>query len=76
MKTLAIASLLLMTATSHAATPTPPDVEKRPHEVRAPHGAVRADEYYWLRYDAREDKAVIAYLEGPAGSRLSRTLSQ
>ena len=63
MKTLAIASLLLMTATSHAATPTPPDVEKRAHEVRAPHGAVRQDEYYWLRDDKREDKAMLAYLE-------------
>ena len=63
MKPLAIASLLLMTATSHAATPTPPDVEKRAHEVRAPHGAVRQDEYYWLRDDSREDKAMLAYLE-------------
>ncbi len=63
MKTLAIASLMLMTATSHAATPTPPDVEKRAHEVRAPHGAVRQDEYYWLRDDSREDKAMLAYLE-------------
>ncbi|MEN1960588.1 S9 family peptidase [Luteimonas sp. MJ246] len=54
-----------MTLTSHAATPTPapPDVEKRAHEVRAPHGAVRQDEYYWLRDDAREDKAMLAYLE-------------
>src|SRR5690554_4141667 len=63
MKTLAIASLLLMTATSQAAMPTPPDVEKRAHEVRAPHGAVRQDEYYWLRDDTREDKAMLAYLE-------------
>jgi len=63
MKTLAIASLLLMTATSQAAMPTPPDVEKRAHEVRAPHGAVRQDEYYWLRDDSREDKAMLAYLE-------------
>ena len=52
-----------MTATSHAAAPIPPDVEKRAHEVRAPHGAVRQDEYYWLRDDSREDKAMLAYLE-------------
>ncbi|QDW67910.1 S9 family peptidase [Luteimonas granuli] len=52
-----------MTATSHAATPIPPDAEKRAHEVRAPHGAVRQDEYYWLRDDTREDRAVLAYLE-------------
>ncbi|MGY1530908.1 S9 family peptidase [Luteimonas sp. A649] len=63
MKPIALAGLLLMTATSHAATPTPPDVEKRAHEVRAPHGAVRQDEYYWLRDDTREDKAMLAYLE-------------
>ena len=63
MKTLALASLLLMTTTSHAASPVPPDVEKRAHEVRAPHGAVRQDEYYWLRDDTREDKAMLAYLE-------------
>ncbi|MGY0612788.1 S9 family peptidase [Luteimonas sp. A501] len=63
MKPIALAGLLLMTLTSHAATPTPPDVEKRAHEVRAPHGAVRQDEYYWLRDDAREDKAMLAYLE-------------
>ena len=63
MKTVTIASLLLMTATSHAATPTPPDVEKRAHEVRAPHGAVRQDEYYWLRDDTREDRAMLSYLE-------------
>ncbi|WP_449284012.1 S9 family peptidase [Luteimonas yanweni] len=65
MKPIAFAGLLLMTLTSHAATPTPapPDVEKRAHEVRAPHGAVRQDEYYWLRDDAREDKAMLAYLE-------------
>jgi len=63
MKTFALASLLLMTASSHAATPTPPDVEKRAHEVRAPHGAVRQDEYYWLRDDSREDRAMLDYLE-------------
>ena len=63
MKPIALAGLLLMTLTSHAATPTPPDVEKRQHDVRAPHGAVRGDEYYWLRDDAREDKAMLAYLE-------------
>ena len=63
MKPIALAGLLLMTATSHAATPTPPDVDKRAHEVRAPHGAVRQDEYYWLRDDTREDKAMLAYLE-------------
>ena len=41
---------------------TPPDAAKRPHEVKAPFGATRADDYYWLRDDTREDKAVLAYL--------------
>src|SRR5690554_672269 len=63
MKPIALAGLLLMTATSHAAMPTPPDVDRRAHEVRAPHGAVRQDEYYWLRDDTRQDTAMLAYLE-------------
>jgi len=42
---------------------TPPDVEPRPHQVRAPFGAVRDDEYYWLRDDQRARPEVIAYLE-------------
>ncbi|KAF1712648.1 oligopeptidase B [Pseudoxanthomonas kalamensis DSM 18571] len=46
-----------------AAAATPPDAEKRPHVVKAPHGAERNDEYYWLRDDAREDKAMLAYLK-------------
>ncbi len=42
---------------------TPPDVEQRPHQVRAPFGAVRDDAYYWLRDDQRARPEVIAYLE-------------
>jgi oligopeptidase B len=42
--------------------PTPPVAEKRPHEVRAPHGATREDEYYWLRDDKRENPDVLGYL--------------
>ena len=41
---------------------TPPDAEKRPHVVKAPHGAERQDEYYWLRDDEREDPAMLDYL--------------
>jgi len=60
---LSLAACLLMTANLHAADlPPAPDAEKKPHEVKAPHGAVRNDEYYWLRDDKRQDKAVIAYL--------------
>ena len=43
--------------------PAPPVAAKKPHEVRAPHGAVRQDEYYWLRDDSREDPEMLAYLQ-------------
>ena len=42
--------------------PPPPDAEKRPHVVKAPHGATRNDEYYWLRDDKRTNPDVLAYL--------------
>jgi oligopeptidase B len=45
-----------------AATATPPDAARKPHVVKAPHGAERNDEYYWLRDDKREDKEMLAYL--------------
>lgn len=68
---LSLALLLLMTPKIHAAdpgsnpgqVPPPPDAEKRPHTVKAPHGAERVDEYYWLRDDKREDAAMLAYLQ-------------
>ncbi|HRO28622.1 MAG TPA: S9 family peptidase, partial [Luteimonas sp.] len=46
-----------------ATAATPPDAEKRDFTVKAPHGAERGDEYYWLRDDKREDKAMLAYLD-------------
>ncbi|MFY8135240.1 MAG: S9 family peptidase, partial [Aquimonas sp.] len=49
------------TAASDA--PKPPVAETRPHEVKAPHGAVRQDEYYWLRDDSRKDPQMLAYLQ-------------
>ena len=60
-----LAALFLMTASSSSALAmdaTPPDAVKRPHEVKAPFGATRTDDYYWLRDDEREDKEVLAYL--------------
>ena len=45
-----------------AAKPTPPVAARRSHVVRSPNGD-RADEYYWLRDDARKDPDVIGYLE-------------
>ncbi|MFN9965745.1 MAG: S9 family peptidase [Lysobacteraceae bacterium] len=46
-----------------AALPAPPVAEQRPHEVKAPHGAVRNEEYYWLRDDTRENPEMLAYLK-------------
>ena len=59
--TLLIAAL--MTTPSPAADlPAPPDVAKKPHVVKAPHGAERRDEYYWLRDDSRKNPEMLAYL--------------
>ena len=63
---LLIAATLLMThmpVSALALDATPPDAERKAHEVKAPFGAVRADEYYWLRDDKRENKAMLAYLD-------------
>ena len=62
MKNSLLLSLALMSSIANAQTPTPPDVAKKPHMVKAPFGAERQDEYYWLRDDKREDKAMLAYL--------------
>ncbi len=52
-----------MTTTAHAADlPPPPDVAKKPYVVKAPHGAERSDEYYWLRDDTRKNPDMLAYL--------------
>ncbi|MEZ0469072.1 S9 family peptidase [Luteimonas salinilitoris] len=51
------------TALANDDMPAPPDAAQKPYEVKAPHGAVRNDEYYWLRDDTRQDKAVIEYLQ-------------
>lgn len=40
----------------------PPMAEKRPYAVVAP-GGTRADEYYWLRDDTRQDGSMLAYLK-------------
>lgn len=63
--TLLLAAVLmsLPTAIPAADLPPVPDAEQRPHVVKAPHGAEREDTYYWLRDDAREDPAMLAYLQ-------------
>jgi len=53
--------------TAPAASPAPdpsrpPVAAQHPYEVRAPHGAVRNDPYYWLRDDTRENPEMLAYL--------------
>jgi len=61
--TFLILAAALMTSTSlHAQTPTPPDAAKKPYTVKAPHGAERSDEYYWLRDDTRKNPEMLAYL--------------
>ena len=59
------AAALLMTTPSSSALAldaTAPDVAKKPHEVKAPFGATRNDDYYWLRDDERKDPEMLAYL--------------
>ncbi|NTS65422.1 S9 family peptidase [Sphingomonas sp. HHU CXW] len=45
-----------------AQAPQPPRAEKRPYQVTSPHGA-RADDYYWLRDDKRQNPDMLAYLK-------------
>ncbi len=59
---LALVSGLAAPAVFASDAPAPPVAEQRPYEVKAPHGAVRNDEYYWLRDDKREAPAMLAYL--------------
>ncbi len=58
------ATLLMTTFPSSALSPvaTAPDVAKKPHEVKAPFGATRNDDYYWLRDDDRKSPEMLAYL--------------
>ncbi len=64
MKSTALLIALAFAMTAHAADlPTPPDAAKHPHVVKAPHGAERVDEYYWLRDDKREKPEMLAYLK-------------
>ncbi len=46
-----------------AETPKPPVIAKKPHAVTAPHGAVRNDDYYWLRDDSRKNPEMLAVSE-------------
>ena len=55
--------ILPMSLPALATAATPPDAARKPHIVRAPFGAERTDEYYWLRDDTRKDAAMLAYLQ-------------
>lgn len=61
---LLLAASLMSTSLSVPAAklPAPPHPPKKPHVVRAPHGAERVDEYYWLRDDTRKNPEMLAYL--------------
>ncbi len=48
--------------TASPPSPTPPVAATHPHAVKAPFGAVRQDEYYWLRDDTRKNPDMLAYL--------------
>jgi oligopeptidase B len=63
LRTAFLGALLSATSIAHAAPPEPPVAAKKPHDVRAPHGEVRQDEYYWLRDDSREDPEMLAYIK-------------
>ncbi|HEY0481086.1 MAG TPA: S9 family peptidase [Kofleriaceae bacterium] len=45
-----------------AAGPRPPVADRRPYQVKSPHGD-REDPYYWLRDDTRKRADVLGYLE-------------
>jgi len=61
---LLVAILMIQPLSSvQAADLAPPKAPQHPHDVKAPFGASRADEYYWLRDDERQDKAMLAYLQ-------------
>ncbi|NWM25045.1 hypothetical protein GY659_25445, partial [Escherichia coli] len=62
-----LAAALLSTAAAvpvHAQTtaPAPPVAAQKPHAVKAPFGATRNDEYYWLRDDTRKNPEMLAHL--------------
>jgi oligopeptidase B len=64
MKSHALFLALAFAMTAHASEiPAPPDAAKKPHVVKAPHGAERQDEYYWLRDDKRENADMLGYLK-------------
>ena len=66
---LAVIGVLTLTGgVAHAeARAVPPVAAKKPHDVVSPFGAKRADPYYWLRDDARENPDMLAHLNAENG---------
>ena len=64
MKPTLLAAILMTLSTSSLAheLPPAPDAAKKPYAVKAPHGATRNDDYYWLRDDKRKKPEMLAYL--------------
>ena len=65
MKYLAVLGLtaaVILPATAQDA-PRPPVAAKKPFVVKAPFGATRTDEYYWLRDDTRKNPEMLAQLQ-------------
>ncbi|MDF7775487.1 S9 family peptidase [Sphingomonas sp. AOB5] len=61
-KLLCAALFTALIAPAAIAQTAPPVAAKKAHEVKAPHGATRQDEYYWLRDDTRKNPDMLAYL--------------
>ena len=58
----ATALAVVMASGASAQLPKPPTVAQKPYTVPSPNGG-RADEYYWLRDDARKNPEMLAYLK-------------
>lgn len=64
MRTIAMTALVALTAgMATAQDARTPVAATKPHVVKAPFGAERSDEYYWLRDDTRKNPEMLAYLK-------------
>lgn len=68
MRAITMTALVALTAgmaasAAQAQEAKPPVAATKPHMVKAPFGAERADEYYWLRDDSRKNPEMLAYLK-------------
>lgn len=61
--TVMVAVIALAAGMAGAQQAKPPVAATKPHTVKAPFGAERSDEYYWLRDDTRKNPEMLAYLK-------------